>query len=175
MTICRQNIRVFRGDSLKVFIAETASDGTPIDLTSGRTFIRYTVREYWHSDDSEALITKEIGNGLTVVSGGLDLMLSPGRYGPPAGHLLPRAAGHRWRRRRDGVHWRLRGPPQPANAEDHAAAGGSHRPDTPTADGGLGGSMDAAMTDALMNSMMARVLATVEETCRRFIELSSAG
>lgn len=34
--------------------------------------------------------------------------------------------------------------------------------------------MDAAMTDALMNSMMARVLATVEETCRRFIELSSA-
>ncbi len=75
MTDTNQNFKVYRGDSHSMRVALTQADGNPYDPASGVT-VRWRLAKSRYANDSEALILKEIDNGITGYAGGVEITLT---------------------------------------------------------------------------------------------------
>lgn len=64
MTVRNQNVKVFRGNTASLVVPITQADGTEYDPTLGAQF-RYRVALTSHANDSESLVRKSLGNGIT--------------------------------------------------------------------------------------------------------------
>jgi hypothetical protein len=74
MTITNQNVDVFRGDTALLEISLTDANGDPFALTAGGT-IKYRVANSAHASEDEALIRKELGSGIDLISGVAEVSL----------------------------------------------------------------------------------------------------
>lgn len=75
MTITNQNATIYRGDSAILPVTLTAEDGGPFDPAMA-TSIKYRLSRTWHSPEEEALVVKEFGNGISAITGGVQVELS---------------------------------------------------------------------------------------------------
>lgn len=75
MTAVNQLCTVYRGNSATLSIDVTQADGTPLDLTLG-AILKYRMATTSHALEENCLIKKELGNGLSVVPGGVSVTLS---------------------------------------------------------------------------------------------------
>jgi hypothetical protein len=75
MTVTNQDASIYRGDSAKIFVAVTAADGTPLDQTVDATY-QYRMSPTSHTPDVDCLIKKELGAGLSLATGGVNVALS---------------------------------------------------------------------------------------------------
>lgn len=74
MTITNQNVDIYRGDSAIIFIGLTNEAGGPFDAATASD-IYYRVAKTAHAINSEALISKDMGNGIAAVEGGINITL----------------------------------------------------------------------------------------------------
>lgn len=75
MTIANQNVDVFRGDTKVIFVALTAADGSPFDPSIVGVDVQWRMAKTSHALESESLIRKYYGSGITVATGGVDVAL----------------------------------------------------------------------------------------------------
>lgn len=78
MTAINQVVRINRGDSAEIFIALTNPDGSPFDPEATGVIPRYRIAPTSWATDAQALVAIDgIGPAMSVVSGGLEIALSP--------------------------------------------------------------------------------------------------
>lgn len=75
MTTAHQNLRVHRGNSAKLVIDVTNADGSPFQPALEADF-KYWISTSPHALQGEALVAKTLGNGITVVPEGVEVVLS---------------------------------------------------------------------------------------------------
>lgn len=71
-----QNVKVYRANSASLVIAVVQADGTPYDPTLGAE-VFYRMARTSYSPESEALVKKSLGNGITNETGGLTVVINP--------------------------------------------------------------------------------------------------
>ena len=77
MTDTNQNIDVYRGDSGIIHVDLTNEDGSAFDATAPTLNITWLVARTSHAFETEALIAKTLGGGITApAGGGIDIALS---------------------------------------------------------------------------------------------------
>lgn len=86
MTITNQDIKLYRGDTATLFVSLNMADGQPFDPTINATF-KWRMSANWHTPESEALVRKELGSGIALATGGVNIALvsadsdfAPGLY-----------------------------------------------------------------------------------------------
>ncbi|MGY2906194.1 hypothetical protein [Bradyrhizobium sp. URHC0002] len=84
MTMTNQTIRVYRADTARLSVTLTQADGSAFDPTINAE-IKWRMSKNWHSTEVEALARKEIGAGLEVVDGGVEITLESGDTDFPPG------------------------------------------------------------------------------------------
>lgn len=67
MTIKNQNVKINQGDTVILFVALTQADGTPFD-PSINAVMKWRLLRNAYDDVSEALVRKDLGAGITVVT-----------------------------------------------------------------------------------------------------------
>ncbi len=67
MTIKNQNVKINQGDTVTLFVALTQADGTPFDPTINAV-MKWRCLRNAYDDVSEALVKKDLGAGITVVT-----------------------------------------------------------------------------------------------------------
>jgi len=75
MTITNQDLSLYRGDSAIVFVGLTDAVGDPFDPTTAAA-IRYRVATSAHAVNSEALIQKDMDDGITAAEGGVNIVFT---------------------------------------------------------------------------------------------------
>jgi len=76
MTIRNQNFEVCRGDSHTIHTTLTQADGTSFDPTLG-AILRWRMTRNL-DDEDDAVIRKDLTNGITASPGAIDIALTPG-------------------------------------------------------------------------------------------------
>ena len=74
MAIGNQDAKVYRGDSLLLHVELSQADGTPFDASGSD--LEWMVATSPSSLETDAVIRKTLGEGITVVEGGVDIALS---------------------------------------------------------------------------------------------------
>jgi len=74
MTVTNQDLSVYRGDSATIFVELFDAAGGPFDPTTA-VAIRYRVATSPHAVNSEALIAKDMANGISAAEGGVNITL----------------------------------------------------------------------------------------------------
>jgi hypothetical protein len=76
MTTRNQNFKVYRANSLLLSVPLTMADGSPYD-PSIDVEMKWRLTRTSASPEEEALSRKEIGSGITKVTGGIEIALNP--------------------------------------------------------------------------------------------------
>jgi hypothetical protein len=77
VTDTNQNIDVYRGDSGIIHVDLANEDGSAFDATAPTLKITWLVARTSHALETQALIAKTLGGGITALpSGGIDIALS---------------------------------------------------------------------------------------------------
>ena len=84
MTTPNQDLTVYRGDAAWISIDLTGADGSAF-VPAPSLEIRWRMAKTSHATDAEALIAKDLNNGISVVSGGVEIELSSADTDQPAG------------------------------------------------------------------------------------------
>jgi hypothetical protein len=86
MAETNQIARIYRGDSATIFVDLKRADGTPYDPAEAGVAIKYRAARSANAD-VRALITKELGDGISSAPGGINIELTsidtnlrPGTY-----------------------------------------------------------------------------------------------
>lgn len=66
MTITNQNAMIYRGDTALLEVTLTTADGTPYNPGIGGE-LKYRLSRDWHTPEADALVSKSLGSGITVV------------------------------------------------------------------------------------------------------------
>lgn len=84
MTSVNQNVRIYRGDTHVMHVALTNADGSPYDSSIPGIQMRYRITRA-PFDDSKSVVQKSLGDGITIVTGGVDIELEAGDTDQPVG------------------------------------------------------------------------------------------
>jgi len=74
VTITNQDVKIYRGDTATLFVTLTQADGSPFDPTVS-VEIRWRMARNWHTPESEALVRKQLGEGIELTAGGVNIDL----------------------------------------------------------------------------------------------------
>ena len=75
MTITNQDVKIRRADTATLFVALTEADGEAFDPTL-HVSIKWRMSRTSHSLESQALSRKELGTGIELASGGVNITLN---------------------------------------------------------------------------------------------------
>src|SRR6266566_2875834 len=67
MTISNQNAKIYRGDTVTLFVALTQADGTPYD-SSINTVMKWRMLNNAYDDESLSVAKKDLGSGIVSVT-----------------------------------------------------------------------------------------------------------
>lgn len=68
MAITNQNVKIYRGNNAQLKVTLTTSQDTVYAPAVG-DLVRYRILRNAHSPEAEALVTKTLGSGLTILDG----------------------------------------------------------------------------------------------------------
>lgn len=74
MTEYNQDVKIHRGDTRKLFVELNNQDGSDYTPPAG-VDIQYRMSRQSQDIDTEALVEKALGTGITLVAGGVDIAL----------------------------------------------------------------------------------------------------
>ena len=76
MTARNQNFKVYRGNSAVLSVMLTMADGSAYDPTIPNITMRWRLSRTSHSPESEALSRKSDSDGISIIAGGVEIVLN---------------------------------------------------------------------------------------------------